>query len=178
MNHVIIANNGDIGIDVFDLGGTPWLTTITAENVTVAGNAIDLSSPNKNQIDLAHDLSNTSSFTGCIIAGSGDNGFNIGANTTANASYCGIVLSGSSALSAKKTGDGTLNESNVITDDPVFMETTNFQSDLYFDVSAAPYATAYNGNPLVGGADFYAPATPTPTPFGFSHVTQDWMLYE
>ena len=100
---------------------------------------------------------------------SGDNGFNIAANSTATAAYSAIVLAGPNALIAKKTGDGTLVESNVITSDPQFTETSNFLSSAYFDVYNPAYGAAYNGSPLKGGAD-YLGVMPL-------SVGQEWTLY-
>ncbi len=169
MNHVIIANNGDVGLAVIVVAGQPWNTVITAENTTISGNAIDVVSPDtKDQVTMSEDLVNTSIFTGCIFA-SGDNGFNIAANSTATAAYSALVLEGANALGAKKIGDGTLVESGVITSDPQFTETSNFLSSTYFDVYNSAYGAAYNGSPLKGGADF-AGVIPL-------SVGQEWTLY-
>jgi hypothetical protein len=176
MNHVIIANNGRYGINIENIGGTGYLSSVTAQNVTVSGNtgvSVVSATTTKDQVVLTDNLLNPSSFTGCII-GKGDNGFNVGATSIANASYCALVLSGPNALTAKKTGTGTLNESNVITDDPQFVETTNFLSPSYFDVYNPLFGTAKNGNPLVGGAD-YAGATPTPRTE--AAVMSNWAVY-
>ncbi len=169
MNHVIIANNGDVGLEVIHVTPASWDTVITAENTTISGNAIDAVSPDtKDQVTLPDEMVNTSVFTGCIVA-SGDNGFNIAANSTATAAYSALVMAGANALGAKKTGDGTLIESSVITSDPQFTETSNFLSTTYFDVYNPAYGAAYNGSPLSGGGD-YMGVMPL-------SVGQEWTLY-
>jgi hypothetical protein len=186
MNHVIVANNGRYGINILDIDAVGYHSTVTAEDVTVSGNqgvsVVPSPTPpapgfSADQVVLTANLLNPSSFTGCIVA-NGDNGFSIGATSTANAINSAIVLAGPDALTAKKTGTGTLNETNVITDDPQFIETTNFLSPSYFDVYNVVYSTAKGGSPLPGGADYAGVIiTPTPTPLGFADVKGNWSVY-
>jgi hypothetical protein len=169
MNHVIIANNGDVGLAVIHVTPASWDTVITAENTTISGNGIGLVSPaTKDQVAIPDAMVSVSSFIGCIFA-SGDNAFNIAVNSTASAAYSAIVLEGPNALGAAKIGDGTLVETNVINSDPQFSETSDYLSSGYFDVYNSAFGGAYHGSPLSGGGD-YMGVMPLA-------VDQHWTLY-
>lgn len=151
----------------FLIGGVAGTGTTTIEDITIAGNS-------QYAIDVDAGYAQSITITDSIIAGDGsldvDNVVRHNGTGTMNISYSALVTAGPfSLLTPPTTGSGTVITANVINDDPQFVETSNFQSASFFDVSSTAYATAGSGgNPLGGGADYVGgiPPTPTPTPSG------------
>ncbi|MCB2155981.1 hypothetical protein KQI84_13950 [bacterium] len=106
----------------------------------------------------------TFNVTDCILSGAGDTGINMraGGESTTNLTNTALVTAGTDALAAEfdgtydgSAGNFTLNQTNVINDDPAYVSTTYTYgaSDDFLRPSAAAYdAAASGGGPLFGGA--------------------------
>ncbi len=164
-NSLIINNDGP-GI----LVQNAYNNTLVISNVTIAHNARGTGVNDTAQIILT-DLGGSAnvSITDTIIAG-GKTGIEMGTGTI-DVSYSALVLQGPDTLAAPFTTGGTVNQTAVISLNPVFQETTDlFSSDLY-DVHAATYGGQGSaGSDLAGGADYIGDFVVL--------GSRNWMAYE
>jgi len=149
-NTLIINNNGP-GIRLIN----NYNSTMVVKNVTIAHNANGSSAT----VDVAQILTDALGASAnitiedTIIAG-GKTGIDI-AGGNINLSYSALVLSGPDALAAAIAGAGTVTQTAVITQNPVFQETSDLASSDLFDVHAATYGgKGSGGSDLAGGADY------------------------
>jgi len=164
LTNSIIAGNTSRGLLIGEVG-TDGL--ITVENVTIANNGTSAIETNAAHTGLL-------SFTDCVIAGNGTadplNSILHNGTGAMSISYSAIVTAGPFALTGTGTsGTGTINQSNVINNDPLFIQTVNFQVPEFYDVTAVAYAGAGSGGSDLGGGADYAPPTA---------VHYSWSLYE
>jgi len=161
LRNAIVSGNEEQGIVVGSVGDGPTVI----EDTTVSSNGSEA-------VSIATDAESNISVTNSIIAGNGSsdplNIIDHSGNGTFSLTNSAVVTAGPQSLLSGAPINGTVSQSNVINDDPEFIETLDPNSASFFDVTGSAYETAATGgDPLDGGADFVVQTD-----------SQNWNLYQ
>jgi len=162
----IIAGNSGPGLNIGS-AGSPG--PVTLNRVTIADNGTS-----HILVDAAYTA--PINLTDCIVGGNGssDGETNVVVHNgtgTMSLTGCGVILSPTSPMQLAGTGfvgTGTVNIVSAVYENPLFLETADYQSANYYDVQNNNFGTASaTSGPLGGGGDYVG---------GLSRV-QDYSLY-
>jgi len=157
ITNTLIINNDGPGL----LVQGNYSNNLIVKNVTISHNALGTGINDVAQV-LILNLGATPniSLSDTIIAG-GKTGIQMGTGSI-NVSYSALVTEGTDALTAAVSGTGTVNQTAVISLDPIFLEIVNLGSSDLYDVHSAAYGgQGSGGSDLAGGADYVGNMAPT-----------------